>query len=82
MLDLLQLVRSDAKHARVPVICFRGILLQPYSQRKGALDEVELACTAMGANEFFDLAPFSDDASGNAAVRRIIDELLHNREIA
>ena len=71
MFDLLQYIRADAKYDRVPVVCFRGII-----EGNFASEGIKAACQAMGANAFFDLLAYSDDAVGNAALRKIIDELL------
>ena len=79
MFDLLQHVRADSKYSRVPVVCFRGIIT-PATEVKFALEEVELACNAMGANTFFDLMAFPDNNLGNAAVRNIITTLLGSEQ--
>jgi hypothetical protein len=76
--DLLRAVKADAKYARVPVICFRGVKFAA-TQDKSLLHIVEVACNEMGAAHFFDLVAFSDDAPGNAAVRRIINRVLESR---
>ena len=44
------------------------------------LEEVEVACDAMGANRFFDLMAFPDNSLGNAAVRNIIAALLGSEQ--
>jgi hypothetical protein len=79
MFDLLQCVRTDAGYSQVPVVCFRGIE-DSEGHGKLALEGVEAACKAMGANVFFDLLAFTDDARGNAAIRKLIDDLLGGQQ--
>ena len=79
MFDLLQHVRADSKYTRVPVVCFRGVVT-PDAEFRFALEEVEVACDAMGANTFFDLMAFPDSSLGNAAVRNIIAALLGSEQ--
>ncbi|HZL89820.1 MAG TPA: hypothetical protein VFB96_15750 [Pirellulaceae bacterium] len=74
MFDLLQDVRADARFQFVPVACFRGIAAD--AQGKAGLEGVESACKNMGANAYFDLPAYPDDALGNAAVRQVVDGLL------
>ena len=73
MFDLLRQVRADARYANVPVICFRGVV--PVVNHFNR-EDVDVACRSIGATAFFDLAEFSDDAAGNAAVRSIISGIL------
>lgn len=75
MFDLLQHVRTDPRYVRVPVVCFRGILVADI-QGTLALTAIELACKALGAHCFFDLLAFPNDASGNAGIRSIVDGML------
>jgi len=75
MFDLLEHVRVDANYSRVPVICFRGAIIAD-TEIEFAMEGTEVACKAMGANAFFDLLAFTDDALGNAAVLTIINSLL------
>ena len=76
MFDLLRYVRADGKYARVPVVCFRGVVV-PDAKGKIVLEAVELACKAIGANAFFDLTSFTDDTRGHAAVKRFIDGVFN-----
>jgi hypothetical protein len=73
MFDLLRQVRADERYANVPVICFRGVLQAGSHFNR---EDVEVACRSIGATAFFDLAEFPDDAAGNAAVRKIISEVM------
>jgi len=74
MFELLRDVRSNRKYAEVPVVCFRGT--RAADSELTFPKEVEIACKALGANVFLDLVAFSDDGSGNAAVRNRIKALL------
>lgn len=76
MFDLLRYVRADGKYARVPVVCFRGVVVAD-AKSKVVLEAVELACKAIGANAFFYLTAFTDDARGHAAVKKIIDGVFN-----
>ncbi len=69
MFDLLRLVRADAVHARVPVVCVRG--------RPGftavSSRSLEIAVKALGADEFIELpAGENGDGALRAAVERLI----------
>jgi hypothetical protein len=75
MFELLHDVRADAKYERVPVVCFRGIIASD-GDVDFTLEAVQAACKAMGANAFFDLMAFTDDALGNAAIRKLVDRFL------
>jgi CheY-like chemotaxis protein len=74
MFDLLKYVKADARHSQAPIVCFRGVSVEDNDDR--AMGGVETACLAMGADAFFDLEAFTDDALGNAAVLKIIHGLL------
>jgi CheY-like chemotaxis protein len=76
MFDLLEQVRADARYARVPVVCFHGILsANPQDDLK--LEPIEVACKALGANVFFDLLAYPDDTAGNAAIRSIVNRVIN-----
>jgi hypothetical protein len=75
MFDFLRHVRADDRYARVPVACFRGVVV-PEAQARLGMDAVGTASRAMGADAFFDMVTFADDAPGNAAVRKIVEGLL------
>ena len=78
MFELLQHVRADAKYNGAAVVCFRGVVAADNQDQLG-LDGVEAACMATGASAFFDLLAFTDDAAGNAAIRKIIDQFLESQ---
>ncbi|MGN6717018.1 MAG: hypothetical protein ACTHLX_06465 [Candidatus Binatia bacterium] len=75
--EVLKDVKSDVKYANVPIACFRGSVL-PGAKFQFDREYFESRCKAMGANEFFDLMEFADDATGNAAIRNAIVALLTN----
>ena len=69
MFDLLRLVRADALHASVPVVCVRG--------RPGftavSSRSLEIAVKALGADEFIELpAGENGDGALRAAVARLM----------
>ncbi len=69
MFDLLRIVRADAAHARVPVVCVRG---RPGFTAVSSLS-LEIAVKALGADEFIELpAGENGDGALRAAVERLI----------
>ncbi len=67
--DLLRIVRADAAHARVPVVCVRG---RPGFTAVSSLS-LEIAVKALGADEFIELpAGENGDGALRAAVERLI----------
>jgi CheY-like chemotaxis protein len=75
MFELVEHLRADGRYADLPVVCFRGILIAD-SQDSFAGESIEIACKALGANSFFDLIAYPDDAMGNAAVRSILNRVI------
>jgi CheY-like chemotaxis protein len=75
MFDLLRHIRADEKYDRVPVVCFRGVTA-PDGQSQLGLEGVGAACDALRASAFLDLLAFPDDATGNAALRKTIEDFL------
>jgi hypothetical protein len=74
MFEILQCVKADERHDHVPVMCFRGVVLED-AESKLWEAAAQPACEAMGA-VFFDLAAFPDDSVGNAAARRLVEGML------
>ena len=68
MFDLLRIVRADAAHATVPVVCVRG--------RPGftavSSRSLEIAVKALGADEFIELAA---GENSNGALRNAAEKL-------
>jgi CheY-like chemotaxis protein len=73
MFDLLRHVRLDENNRAKPVVCVRGHLLESTAI---SLEGLDIAIKALSGNVFLDFARFSDDAEGDAAIRRIIDRTL------
>ena len=78
MFELLRYVRADKRYASVPVVCFRG----GASEDAKSMDveaKCEAACKAMDT-AYFDLTSFADDSQGNAAVRKLVYDMLGSIE--
>ena len=73
MFDLLRHVRLDERHRAKPVVCVRGHFLESSAI---SLEGLEIAIKATSGNVFLDFVRFTDDAAGDAAIRRIIGGLL------
>ena len=69
MFDLLRIVRADAVHASVPVVCVRG--------RPGftavSSRSLEIAVKALGADEFIELAA---GEKGDGTLRAVVEKLI------
>ena len=69
MFDLLRIVRADAVHASVPVVCVRG--------RPGftavSSRSLEIAVKALGADEFIELAA---GENGDGMLRAVVEKLI------
>ena len=73
MFDLMRHVRLDENNSAKPVVCVRGHLLESTAI---SLEGLDIAIKALSGSGFVDFARFSDDAAGDAAIRRIIDRVL------
>ena len=75
MFDLLRLVKADRQHWKVPVICFRGGD-RPETQGRLAMQGIELACGALGANALVDVVSYKSENDGDLALRAEVERLL------
>jgi len=74
MFTLLDDIRACPKHGNVPIL----VVLSPgqYAFSEIAVEGIERAVTALGANGFLNLDYFPDNAEGEARIRRIVDQLI------
>jgi CheY-like chemotaxis protein len=68
MFDLLRHVRGQERHRATPVVC---VLSAEFSRHAIAAEGLEIAVKALGGTAYANLK-----TSGDAEVRRLIDELL------
>jgi PleD family two-component response regulator len=72
MFDLVRVVRGDARHGEVPIVCVRT--------RPGvtavATRTLETTVKELGAEELVDLAALGDDAAGEGALRAAAEGLV------
>jgi len=73
MLELLKYLRSDGRHASIPVVCIIGIRGQLSGAALAAFDRT---CRTLGAKAVLDIADFSDDDAGNRRLRRLIEQQI------
>jgi PleD family two-component response regulator len=74
MFTLLADIRGHSKYRKVPVVCVLGSWGRMLSEI--AVEGLDHAVKAMGANGFLNLMHFPDDDEGNARIRRIVDYLI------
>lgn len=74
MFALLEAIRSQAKYRDIPVL----VVLSPgqYAFTDIAVEGIDRAVTALGANGFLNLDHFPDDARGEAEIRSIVYHLI------
>jgi CheY-like chemotaxis protein len=74
MFTLLGDLRAHPKYRNIPVL----VVLSPgqYAFSGIAVEGIDRAVTALGANGFLNLDRFSDNAEGEAGIRRIVDHLI------
>jgi DNA-binding response OmpR family regulator len=72
MFDLVRHVRSVGQD-KPPVACVR---CQRFTSPALSIEGLEIAAQAATCNVFVDLTKYSDDASGNAEVRKLLEGLL------
>jgi len=74
MFTLLGDIRAHPKYLSVPIL----VVLSPgqYAFSEIAVEGIDRAVTAMGANGFLNLDHFPDDAEGEAGIRRIVDHMI------
>ena len=78
MFSLLGDIRTCPKHRNIPIL----VVLSPgqYAFSAIAVEGIERAVMALGANGFLNLDHFPDNAEGEATIRRIIDEAIATGE--
>jgi PleD family two-component response regulator len=74
MFTLLADIRAHSKYRKVPVVCVLGSWGRMLSEI--AVEGLDHAVKAMGANGFLNLLHFPDNDEGNARIRRIVDYLI------
>jgi CheY-like chemotaxis protein len=74
MFTLLGDIRDHPKYRNLPVL----VVLSPgqYAFSAIAVEGIDRAVTALGANGFLNLDHFPDNAEGEASIRRIIDDVI------
>jgi len=74
MFTLLGDIRACPKCRNIPIL----VVLSPgqYAFSKIAVEGIDRAVTALGANGFLNLDQFPDNAEGQARIRRIVDYVI------
>jgi len=74
MFTLLGDIRAHPKYRNIPVL----VVLSPgqYAFSGIAVEGIDRAVTALGANGFLNLDHFPDNAEGEARIRRIVDHMI------
>lgn len=73
MFDFLRHLQASGTRANCPVVCTRSYrFVSPAISIEG----LEIAVKALGSSLFLDLTKYPDDAQGNAAIRKRLDDLL------
>lgn len=73
MFDLLRYLQSSGRAPGCAVICMRS---QHFVSPAITIEGLEIAVKALGCNLFLDLTWYADDATGNGAVRQLLEALL------
>ena len=74
MFTLLGDIRACPKHRSLPIL----VVLSPgqYAFSQIAVEGIDRAVTALGANGFLNLDHFPDNPEGEARIRRIVDHMI------
>lgn len=72
MFDLVRSIRADDFQNEVPIVCVRG---SP-GYTAVTTRTLEMAVQALSADAFVDLLHYSDEASGDAALRAVVQRYL------
>lgn len=73
MFDFLRHLQASGTHGTGPVVCTRSYrFVSPAISIEG----LEIAVKAFGCSLFLDFTKYPDDAQGNAAIRKRLDDLL------
>lgn len=70
MFDLLRCSQGSGP----PVVCMRS---HQFASPAITIEGLEIAAKALGCHVFLDLTWYADDATGNGAVRRLLEALLN-----
>lgn len=73
MFDFLRHLQATGKHGNCPVVCTRSYR---FVSPAISTDGLEITVRALGCSLFLDLTKYPDDAQGNAAIRKRLDDLL------
>jgi hypothetical protein len=73
MFDLLRHLQASDARPGCAVVCMRS---QHFASPAITIEGLEIATKALGCNLFLDLTWYADDASGNAAIRSLLEALL------
>jgi hypothetical protein len=73
MFDLLDYIRKDAEHKKIPVV---AAIIAPTSMGKETVAGLEHTTKIFGASVFINLNDFSDDETQNTRLRIIVEALL------
>jgi CheY-like chemotaxis protein len=73
MFDLLRHLQASGRQTNCAVVCTRSYR---FMSPAISIDGLGVAIKAFGCNLFLDLTKYPDDAQGNAAIRKLLDDLL------
>ena len=73
MFDLLDYIRKDAIHGKIPIV---AAVLAPTTMSLETVRGLEHTTKIFGATVFVNLNDFSDDETENTRIRIIVDALL------
>jgi hypothetical protein len=73
MFDLLRHLQAGASPAGCAVICMRS---QHFLSLAINIEGLEIATKALGCSLFLDLTWYADDATGNGAIRSLLEALI------
>ena len=73
MFDLLRHLQASGQDLGCAVICMRS---QHFVSPAITIEGLEIAAKALGCNVFLDLTWYADDATGNGAIRSLLEALL------
>jgi hypothetical protein len=73
MFDLLRHLQASGQRPGCAVICMRS---QHFLSPAITIEGLEIAAKALGCNLFLDLTWYADDATGNGAIRALLEALI------
>jgi hypothetical protein len=73
MFDLLRHLQASGAHAGCALACMRS---QHFVSPAITIEGLEIAAKALGCHLFLDLTWYADDATGNKAVRSLLEALV------